>query len=262
MNVDAIYVISLTTATKRREIMKNWYPPEANLEFFIVQRSKNPSQGCFESHQKVYELARNKGYTRVLVMEDDAFPRFSWNEIVQKTNEVLLNLEDKKWDFLALGYYPLKMIKTDKNNILEIKSAYGTHAYIANIPNVKYHMWNNILADQFLFFKRKSPYISYATYDILFEQQTDESQINKLSAYSYATDTNSGLPKVFGGLEHMRDVSTNCHIGILTGIIILFPLLFITTLLVWSAGSKKVGTIYTGVVIFIMILSLFLLFLL
>ena len=56
LDVDAIYVISLTTATERQELMKSWYPEYVNLQFFLVTRAKNPAHGCFESHQKVLKF--------------------------------------------------------------------------------------------------------------------------------------------------------------------------------------------------------------
>ena len=277
LGVDAIYVISLTTATKRQELMKSWYPEDLNLHFFLVTRAKNPVQGCFESHQQLLELAKSKGYKRVLVFEDDAYPRYPWKHIVEKTNKALGYIESlkKKWDFLALGYYPFRTKKTDSPDILKIDTTYGTHAYIANISDLKIYKWNNIPVDRLFFFKRRSPYISYATHDILFEQNFDKSQISKLSAYEFGLKE---FPKIFGGLENMRDISTNCHVLVLAVFIILLPTLIILNIIIIAKTNKSVrckasrafatktvptmrNTVFTSTSILI-IIGLFLLFLL
>jgi|LauGreDrversion4_2_1035121.scaffolds.fasta_scaffold06285_3 hypothetical protein len=261
LDVDAIYVISLTTATERQELMKSWYPEDVNLQFFLVTRAKNPVQGCFESHQKVLELAKSKGYKRVLVFEDDAYPRYPWKHIVEKTNKVLGELEalKKKWDFLALGYYPYRTKKTDSPDILGIDTTCGTHAYIANIPDLKIYKWNNIAVDRLFFFKRASPYISYATHDILFEQNFNKSQISKLSVHEFGL---KGFPKMFGGLEHMRDASTNCHVLVLSAFIISLPLLFILNIIVICTSRKFIVVASGTATSILIIIGLFLLFLL
>ena len=260
MNVDCIYVISLTTATKRQELMKTWYPPEAKLQFFLVKRAKNPEQGCFESHQNVIKDAKSKGYKRILILEDDAFPRFPWNQIVQKTNEALKQLESTYWDVLALGYYPFRTYNTNMKNVLKIGTAYGSHAYIANVTNMDIQKWDKISTDVSLFWKRYSKYTSYATYDILFEQKFEESQISKFSAYEFGL---TKFPNMFGGIEGMRNLSTKCHILVLPAFgIIILPLLIIITITVWSTTGRKGGIWCLGITILSIIIALFLLFLL
>lgn len=260
MNVDAIYVISLITATERQKLIKSWYPPNANLQFFLVERSQNPEQGCFESHQKVFQLAKSKGYTKILILEDDAFPRYPWDDIVSKTNTALSELSNNKWDILALGYYPLRTKKTNMKDILSISITYGSHAYIANLPNIKIHKWNKITTDQLLFWKKKSPYIAYATHDILFEQKFKKSQINNLSAYEFGL---TKFPELFGGLDKMRDLSTNCHVGVFAFFFILtLPLLLLTTIISGSIYGKYAILWCSLATLIISIISLFLLFLL
>jgi hypothetical protein len=240
--------------------MKSWYPPEVKLQFFLVDRANNPEQGCFESHQNVYKDAKSKGYKRVLIFEDDAFPRFPWNDIVQKTNDALKQLETTNWDILALGYYPFRTYKTNMKNVLKIGTSYGSHAYIANVPNMKSDKWRKITNDRFLFSKRKSSYISYATYDILFEQKFEKSQINKLSAYEFGLKE---LPKIFGGIEGMRDLSINCHnlVLLVFGILVL-PIMIIITITTWSTTGRKGGIWCLGITILLIIIALLLLFLL
>lgn len=114
MNVDAIIVISLDTAEDRRHKMKQWYPSNIPLDFFIVKRMDNPDKGCFTSHQKVLSFAKQKKYKRVLILEDDAYPMKEWNEIVSLTNNALKEVNyvsDGNWKFLSLGYMPFTTTK-------------------------------------------------------------------------------------------------------------------------------------------------------
>lgn len=259
MDVDAIYVISLNTAEERQKIMKSWYP-NVNLEFFIVTRGKNPSQGCFESHQKLFEFAKAKGQNRILVLEDDAFPRFPWDIIVKKTNDALSNLKETKWDILALGYIPRRTSNTNIDSVIRINSAYGSHAYIANLPNIKFDKWNDINFDDYLFTKGKSPYISYGTYDILFEQKFEKSQISNMSSYEFSLKT---IPDLLGGLENMRNVSMTCHTHVFFYFLyITLPILLFLNIIIWSATGKTGGSLFTGITFIIIIVCLLLMFLL
>lgn len=256
MDVDAIFVISLDNADERRDKMKEWYPSDANLQFFIVQRMKNPEMGCYTSHQKVLIHAKKKGFKRILVLEDDAFPLFPWNTIITHTNNALKYLKDKSWTYLMLGYLPIRSYKTTDSNVIEVKCAYDAHAYIINVDNVKAIPWKSIPIDRLLFCGIKTSSYSnikflpneydlnrvYATTPMLITQKTTKSQINP------AHLTQKLIFELFGGEHRISEAS--CHVNILyAGIIIVLLLACIPFLLGFGFGGYKKTCIGFGIVL-------------
>lgn len=221
MNVDAIFVITLDTAESRRQIMDKWYPKDMNMTWFVVKRMKNPVKGCYTSHQKALRTAKNKKYKRILILEDDAFPLFDWNCIVKYTNKNIdyLNKKIPDWRHLMLGYIPFRMDKLkDNENLLKVRCAVDTHAYIVNVNNVKSIPWNGIPIDEFLFCTKKtkkgltlSNYSApkedcenknYAVYPMLITQKTTESNIHPTHLWQ------TKFIEFFGDEQNMVDIST------------------------------------------------------
>jgi hypothetical protein len=154
MNVDSIYIISVREAEKRREkFRKLWNHPDIKLNFFITERQKDPKKGCFEAHMSVIRDAKMKNYNKILVFEDDAFPLEPLNRIISQTNNSLkwLDRNTPKWEFFMLGYFPLKTTKTDNPNVVNIKCAFLSHAYIVNMKNVTIKDWKGVQVDNVLF---------------------------------------------------------------------------------------------------------------
>lgn len=138
MNVDAVYCISVSTAIERQETIKKEFPVEAKVELFVVERdTEDPRRGAYESHSKLIEIGKKKGFKRILILEDDADQLIPWTEIVKRTNECLQNLETKKWKYLMLGYYTSSSLLTEHTNMIKIQCACGGQAYIANLDSVE-----------------------------------------------------------------------------------------------------------------------------
>lgn len=268
MNVDAIYVITLNEAHERQKLMTEWYP-KGVFEWYKVDRLKNPLRGCFRSHQEVMQLAKDKGYKRILVLEDDAFPLDTWENIVSKTNNVLGELGDN-WDYLMLGYVSIRSKKTQWNDLVKIKCAVQAHAYICNLDNFKKSKWsNNTQLDLFLFCnnddnddynyskalkidkytKRKI----YGIYPSLFIQKTEKSQIT-----NYHLAGNDFYE--FLGNDNITIVSQYCNINILLLFVVFFVLLGIPLIIVISVGNKQ-SKIVGGVIFGILLIIFFILFL-
>ena len=112
---------------------------------------ENPERGCYDSHQLVLQHAKKHNKKRVLVLEDDAFRLKPWTQIVHNTNKALEHLKHEHWDYLMLGYLPMRMEKTKYDDLLKVHCAYDAHAYIINVDNVNYTPWNGVAIDEKLF---------------------------------------------------------------------------------------------------------------
>lgn len=73
-DIDAVLCISLEDRTDRRELLeKSFQALNHDIEYVLIQRdSEDPERGCYQSHLKCAQLALERGYQRVLILEDDA----------------------------------------------------------------------------------------------------------------------------------------------------------------------------------------------
>jgi GR25 family glycosyltransferase involved in LPS biosynthesis len=75
INFPPVFVINLEDRKDRwaeiQESFRNW---PVQLERIDAVRASPGWKGCFESHKKVVQLAKDKGYPWVLVLEDDCMP--------------------------------------------------------------------------------------------------------------------------------------------------------------------------------------------
>ena len=95
--------------------------------FPAIQRSPG-GLGCGESHLAVLRLARERGYDRVLVLEDDV-------EFVVDRAELDATIPDSGFDVFMIGYI---MVRRDGNRIVE---AHTTGGYI-----VASHYYDKLIA--------------------------------------------------------------------------------------------------------------------
>lgn len=241
MNVDAVYVITLKGEKERQSRIRKWYPKRAHIEFFVVERMKNPERGCYSSHQKVLRMAKERGQKRVLVLEDDAYPLYQWDTLVRKTNKALSFLmdNDSEWKHLMLGYLPFRTKKIKNNkNLVEILCAADAHAYIINIPNVKSIPWNGIPIDDFLFCNRTNQFKNltgnffklekthnYGIHPMLITQKTEKSSIDPTHLWQ------KGFIDFFGNEEKLTEAST--QVNTLNTLIFCFLILFLLLILVF-----------------------------
>jgi hypothetical protein len=130
-NVTAIYCISLDTSKDRQTAIRNQFP--SSIEFFFAKRdTEDPRRGCYDSHSRVVKNAKLAGHKYILVLEDDAELLVPWQEVVDRTNECLLALSKKEWNYLMVGYHAMSSTK-ESSNMLKMQCAVGGHAYIANL---------------------------------------------------------------------------------------------------------------------------------
>jgi len=197
MNVDATYVISLKEDKQRRELFEKNFP-KMKFNWFIVERDPDGGMaGCYRSHRRVMEMAKEKGYQRILIMEDDAFPLKPWNKIVKITNKALNQLQGKEWNFLLLGLYPYRTKKIDKPNVLKLISGSCTQSYIVNLKTTTlpppFEQVNEHI-DLYLFQEKTNggKYKNFTTYPMLiFQDSMGDSSVSPdstLQRYSAMVD--------------------------------------------------------------------------
>jgi GR25 family glycosyltransferase involved in LPS biosynthesis len=94
---------------------------------------------CILSHLSVYRIALDRGYTKILILEDDIFI----HKNVQNLLKQFLNSVPEDWDMLYLGYLPLSEdetywshnhfqkinSKTDNGMVFRAKGLWCTHSY-------------------------------------------------------------------------------------------------------------------------------------
>jgi hypothetical protein len=270
MNVDAIYVITITGATERHQKILEWYPNDAGIQLFKVERdTSNPKRGCFESHQKIISVAKKHGHSKILIMEDDAFPILSWVDIVSRTNKLLSQIEfDPKWKYLMLGSLPFRTRKTKFDELLEVICALEAHAYIVNLKNVTPVLWNGDHVDVKMFcdfnketvvndsgilfrFLNKNDSHVYLSRQNLFRQQTQSSYINQLHIHGRTL-----VEKIFHNYDNMIEMSLHTNILlfiICMAIIIILLFILIPVIFLSNKNVSQYYCIFISVIINVII---------
>lgn len=250
--VDGVFVITLNTDADRRQKLLEWLPH--NAQFFVVKRMRDPERGCFRSHQKVLAYAKQRGLRRVLVLEDDAFPLTSMENVENITRECLEDLDalDPKWSFLMLGYLPIRMhVVSDR--LYKVRCAYDGHAYIINVPNVNVTQWKNVPVDGLYFCgsgskreyvlcippKKNASHV-YASRPMLFTQKTLKSNIDPTHL------SQSTFFELFGGENAMAEASSHVNV-FYAGILILVSAALLVVAAGLFAGQQHVaGGVFIG----------------
>ena len=252
--IDRIFVITLTTAYDRQKKFKENNSELVKLpifEWLYVDKEADNANGfygqrsVFENHRKIVGISKERKYNTVMIFEDDAKPLKSWTEFVNYINDLQM---PQKWNYIMLGYLPVKTTKTTNKNLLLVNCAYDTHAYIVNITNAKDIIYNPKCPQiDYLFCDCKSPTtvlknpltynklkigIVYAFYPLLFIQETNKNQLSANQSYFF-----NFYKDVFN-----RDTSANISIYFNTisiGIVIIIVCFVIFMLIVLLIVSTK-----------------------
>lgn len=127
---DKVYVINLDRRKDRWEkVNKNL--SDLNIEYERVSGVEARDIGlrgfeaCTMSHIKVFLDAKEKGFKKILIFEDDVIFNNNFYEIFSKT----IDLVPSDWDMLYLGANILEKDQALSDTLVKIKSAYAAHAY-------------------------------------------------------------------------------------------------------------------------------------
>lgn len=258
MNVDSVVVISVREAEERRKMIREkWSCDKIKLKFHIVDRQDNPTKGCFISHIDTLREATQKNMSRVLVLEDDAVPTVSIDYLVEKVNKDIRWLNNNKpdWEYFTLGYFPIKSQKTSNEGILKLQCALLSHAYIANLENIKIPEFSGLQVDNVLFcnfqdkirkMNRKSN--NYGSYPILVIQEAKDSYINKFHA-----DVQTNLLHIVGQDRMARYSCLANTIGLMV-FIIMFIILTSVLVPLYVYKDEYPGTFIGYLVFYILFL--------
>lgn len=182
---DAIYCISGKHSKRRKLAQKRLFDANINFEFFdAIMIPENGNKGCYQSHQTIWKDVYNKGYSKIMIFEDDLL--FLEKPNFQEINRILKKLQD--WDIFYLGHSPLWFTKIDEkyNKTCDIIKtvSFASHAYILNVKTAvpklldKYvKSWGLIGSIDTLIATRLNGYAIYP--QICIQDFNFESEINK-----------------------------------------------------------------------------------
>ena len=97
--------------------------------FEIVEAVRDTT--CFLSHRKCIELAKERGWKDVLILEDDCVFTDDAFEVIQEMFvDIAINKID--WSILFFGPNLQGQILKVSDNLLRLSSAFALHAYLVN----------------------------------------------------------------------------------------------------------------------------------
>ena len=131
MNIDKIFYINLDHRIDRRqaievELVNHGF---TNYERFpAIYHPTIGGVGCGRSHAGVLRLAKERGYQRIMIFEDD----FMFTESPDITKNSLSKLENQTFDVCLLSYHLLDSETCDHDSLIKIRKAQTASGYIVN----------------------------------------------------------------------------------------------------------------------------------
>lgn len=132
-----IYVINLLNRPDRKEKMIEMYQvfKRINLIFIEAVYDKIGSIGCFRSHKKSIKYAKDNNMDYIIVLEDDSLPCDNFEDRMMNIIDYLDNNDFEIFLGMVNKCSEKKItnvIKNNKENLIEIKSANSAHLIIYN----------------------------------------------------------------------------------------------------------------------------------
>ena len=114
-----IFVINLEKNKDRKQFIIDSYDKYFNLHFIDAVYDKRPNKGCFLSHIKCIQHAKDNNMEYIIVMEDDCQNRN--DNFVKELEDTLIYLKQnkEKWDIFLGGttnVYPKNIIQKESFN--------------------------------------------------------------------------------------------------------------------------------------------------
>lgn len=85
--------------------------------------------GCFKSHKKCIQLAKDTNQPYSFILEDDAY---FIDDALHYFNQSIVELNQYNWDMFFLGANLQTQSQKISDNLLKINGAFCAHAYIVN----------------------------------------------------------------------------------------------------------------------------------
>lgn len=142
-----IYVINLKERTDRLDAINKLFKPFSTINIHPVEAvtHTNGTIGCFLSHKKCLQFAKNNNLTKIIVIEDDCQPLSNFES---RLHNILSYLEtNDNWDIFLGGGFD---INPYKNKITKIETSLD-NLFITN-SGVCFHfiIYNHTCFDFFL----------------------------------------------------------------------------------------------------------------
>ena len=154
-----IYVINLEERKDRLEHIKKYF---SEYNIIPVEAIKNIEgyKGCFLSHKKCIQIAKEKNLKYIIVLEDDCLPLENFNKRLDNIINFLESYDN--WDLLLGGGFHIcpfhiqGKIETSNENLYKTNGGYCMHFVIYNYTSYEYfleqdisrpidHIWQNNL---------------------------------------------------------------------------------------------------------------------
>lgn len=135
LSVDGVLCISLINRQDRRDLISAEFADSGlKIEFLLVEPDKeNPERGCFESHIKCANIALERNYKNVLILEDDA-TLLSFSP--QKIDQINRFLSHRKPELLYFGATLGKLWLTWSTGIARYRTK-GAFSYLLSNEGCK-----------------------------------------------------------------------------------------------------------------------------
>ena len=133
-NLTAIYCISLQEQPHRTAKATEQFHALGlcrEVLFYRPVRGRDPDRAIWDSHRAVAQDAIAKGFSRILVLEDDVLFTQPRETLIRRVAAALRGLPSNWWG-LYLGHVPIQAYFL-RPDLLRVRSG-CTHAYIANAP--------------------------------------------------------------------------------------------------------------------------------
>lgn len=189
-----LYVINLPHRKDRWDHMvKTFSDPEFNLIRVEAETNKKPWIGCFLSHKKCLQIAKNEGLKNMWVLEDDCEP-IDPDNFKSRFLKIKNYLDsNNNWDIFLGGTATIiphshkKVIKFEDQVFVEFHKAFMTHMVCYNSKVYDFYLDDKMLVpvDEFWFGKIKAlipvPFIAtqlegYS--DIVRKKKSDKKRIS------------------------------------------------------------------------------------
>lgn len=132
--IDGIVYINLDERPDRNAMMEEEFkrlnfPMERTFRLSGVLDRLNGVRGCLLSHIQALEMAQERGWEKVLILEDDVLFMGDQEEMNTSLQRFFAAAEGK-WDVLFLGGHYLEKTPTSWEGIAQIQEGLCSHAYI------------------------------------------------------------------------------------------------------------------------------------
>lgn len=137
---DQIYCINLETRPDRLAQFKENYGPLGTSQITIVKAINGKeidlgdwehspgALGCRLSHLNIYKEALNKGYSQILILEDDVVISTAFRDKFTK----LINYVNDDWDMIYFGGHHYLKPDAFGSEFIKLKNTLSTHAIAIN----------------------------------------------------------------------------------------------------------------------------------